>query len=251
MKAVIIDDEHDARVNLAKFLELYCPEVDVYDTADNLASATELLAESNPDLVFLDIRMPDGSGLELVEKFQDRKFHIIFTTSYHEYAVRALRLSALDYLLKPIDIEELKNAVNRALIKQSTQVKEQVNLLKSSFVSEKSNPQIAIKDAKGIQVLPLAEVIYCEADGRYLTFHMLSRSRFTATQHLKVYQEKLEANGFVRTHHRFMVNSLHIRSYKSSSVFGRGGVLVTSNGIEIPVSMRKKQMVVAHIMDNA
>ncbi|MFT6845062.1 MAG: two-component system LytT family response regulator [Flavobacteriales bacterium] len=246
MRTIIIDDEQDACINLTAFLERFCPEIKVIGTANDIDAGEALIIQENPSLVFLDIQMPGGSGFQLLERFGERNFHFIFTTSYHEFALKAIKVSALDYLLKPIDSNELKKAVKKALSSQTRMVKERLITLDNNF-DARNGQQIAIKTNKGLQMILTHDIVCCEADGRYVYFHTLGQNKIMASQNLKHYQQILEAFGFIRVHHSFMLNIKHIREYRNDSKIGRGGVVITNNGMEIPVSLRRKKILVSYL----
>lgn len=250
MRVLIIDDEYDACINLKVFLEKHCPEITVVGTANDIKEGATLINDENPDLIFLDIQMPGGTGFQLLEQFKERSFYVVFVTSYHEYAVKAIKTSALDYLLKPIDIKELKLTVERALTRQSRKVSEQLK----QFEREQSfgeRQQIAVKTLKGVEMLSLNNIVCCESDSRYVYFHTVNRSKIMVCQNLKQIQELLEKKGFLRVHHSFVMNIKHIREYRNHSKLGKGGVLISHNGMEVPVSVRRKKSVMNYIVQYA
>jgi two-component system, LytTR family, response regulator len=238
MHAVIVDDEKRARETLRNMLELYHSSVKVVGEASDIRSAFEMIQKLKPDLVFLDVEMPNGSGFELLKQFLVIDFKIIFTTAYEEYAVNAFKFSALDYLLKPINPEELMNAVNKA---QSQIEKEIFNIKLSAFINslddiKREIKKIVLKTSNTIHVVNVKEIIRCEADRNYTNFFLEGGKKIMVSVTLKEYDELLSPYGFFRAHQSHLVNISYIERYDKKD----GGSLVMKDKSKVPVASRKK-----------
>ena len=240
IKAIIIDDEKMARSLLKGMLEEYCNDVEVLETCIDLPSGVKAIRKLKPNLVFLDIEMPRYSGLELLDFFEDTEinFSIIFTTAYNQYAIQAFKTSAIDYLLKPIDPEELKSAIERFARKQSNpfngiiQVSEQL----------KKESKIAIPDGNNLIMIAPSEILYLKADNSYTQILLTSGKKMVTSRFLKNFEESLkEYNQFFRCHKSYIINTEYIVSYSKSD----GGTVTLQNQIEIPVSTDKSEELLA------
>jgi two-component system LytT family response regulator len=241
IKAVIIDDEELGRSVLANLVQKYCPEITIVGSAASLKEAKRVIEDVNPSLLFLDVEMPGGSGFELLEKLENHSFHVIFTTAYDQYAVKAFKYSALDYLLKPINIEELTNAVKKissADSKKNMQSSLQhfMESYNNSGVS-KNNNKVALPTQEGLVFIDIADIIRCEADGKYTWCFVKEGKNLYSTRSLKDFEEQLEQFGFCRIHHAHLINLNHIKNYTK----GDGGQVTMANGDSVTVSKRKKE----------
>lgn len=235
-KAIIIDDELMARTLLNGMVDLYTPEIEIVALCEDLPNGVKAIHKHKPDLVFLDIEMPGHSGLELLDFFNDEeiKFEIIFTTAYNQYAVKAFKLSAIDYLLKPIEEEELVAAVNR--FKKAIQ-KNQVDysVLKENLSNSNSN-RIAVPSGSSIQFIELDQIQYLKADSSYTEIIFTNTTRLVVSRTLKNFEEILnETTGFFRCHKSYMVNLKYVTGLVKSD----GGHLSMSNDITVPISPEK------------
>lgn len=234
LKAVIIDDEQKSCNTLSTLIGRYTEGVEVCGMAKNVAEGIRLIQELAPQLVFLDISMPDGTGFDLLERIGDKKFELIFTTAYHEYAVRAIKMQAADYLLKPIDIAELRNAV--ALVKSkmpALQVNEHAPLLPAE---QRCKDKIAVSVNGGLAFLPCSEIIHLAAKGSYTNIFCQDKT-ILSSHSLKEHEDLLPAEYFFRTHHSHIVNLLHIKYFHR----GDGGYIVMTDNTEIALSRRKRK----------
>ncbi len=233
IKAIIIDDEKRARVSLALLLEEYCPEVQVLAQCENLPEGVKAIVKHQPDVVLLDIEMPGHSGLELVDFFDEKdvNFSIIFTTAYNEFAIQAFKLSALDYLLKPIIPDDLMRAIGR--------VKKQQNLQFKTFQENLKNDQfqkIAVPSGNTLILLQLNDISYIKGEGAYAEVFLDNKTKHLVSRNLKKFEEILENdNRFVRIHKSYLVNFDQVVSYNKSD----GGWLNLKNGISLPISHDK------------
>lgn len=242
--AIIVDDELPARENLKILLSDYCPNIKVLETADNTNKAKELISTLHPNIVFLDIRMPSGiEGLELLESIEKKDFLVVFVTAFKEFAIRAFNASAIHYLLKPVDIDELISAVEKAskayeqIFGSRENQKEYTNSidLLQEQISNKSNiEKIVISHQKGIKVVELDKILYLEAQGNYTNIHFKNGEKFLDTRTLKTYEEILPKS-FFRIHKSYIVNLTCINSYKTSE---NPSVSLTDD-VTLPVSHRR------------
>jgi len=237
MRAVIIDDESSAINNLKKIIDSYSIKLDVVGTANGVHEAVELISKAEPDLLFLDIHMPDGSGFDVLENLQYKKYQVIFITSYNQHAIRAFKYSAIDYILKPIDVDELIAAIER--------VKERVFEF-SDFQSVKeliSNLQqdrpmkIAIPSSNSTEFVRIDEILHIEASGSYTKFYLAANKKAIASKRIKEFEVLLNDQSFFRVHNSHLVNLNHVKRYYK----GQSWMIVLSDGSEVPLSRRRKQ----------
>lgn len=235
MKAIIIDDEKRARMNLAILLEEYCPQVEVVANCENLPEGVKAIRRLQPDLVLLDIEMPGHSGLELLDFFDENEvnFAIVFTTAYNEYAIQAFKISAIDYLLKPIYPDELARAVQR--VEKHKQKLESYKLLKTNLQND-TFEKIAVPTGNIILFLLLKDIMYIKGDGAYSDVYMHDKNKHTVSRNLKNFEEIICCNPhFIRVHKSFLVNMTFVKAFNKSD----GGSLELLNGMQIPVSPDK------------
>ncbi|GAB3931655.1 LytR/AlgR family response regulator transcription factor [Larkinella terrae] len=240
MKALLIDDEQPNLENLQALLKAYCPQVNICGTALNAGTAKNLLQAHQPDLVFLDIQMPQQNGFDLLRSLPAYNFEVIFVTAYDQYAIQALRFAAVDYLLKPIAIDELQAAVERA--HQQRQLKEQNQLLQNLLHLLKAGPQqeeprIALATAKETRFVKTSEIIRCESSNNYTTFHLSGGETLLVCKPIFGYDDLLKGYGFIRCHQSHLVNKNFIKSWKKEF----GDFLVLTDGSEVPISRAKKE----------
>ena len=239
LKAILIDDESNSRNSLRQKLLTHCPMVEVIAEADNGDEGIKAIEAHKPDIVFLDVEMPRMNGFIMLQQLEHRNFELIFTTAYDHYAIQAIRFSALDYLVKPIAIDTLKQAVERAQEKRQTDAPNQrIETLLYNLLDEKNtNTRIAIPSMEGLQFVEIATIVYLEAESNYTFIHLDPVSRVTVTKTLKEFEELLPSHTFIRIHHSFLVNKNHIRKYLK----GDGGQVLMSNGKMLDVARRKKE----------
>lgn len=241
IQAIIIDDERKGRETLQLLLNNYCPGVQVVALADSVANARELMYLHTPDLIFLDVEMPLGNGFELLESIGDTlRFEVIFTTAYDRYAIRAIKSDALDYLLKPIDCDELVAAVEKAEKKLAEKKAADIDLellLRNIRETADERATIPLSTSRGIIMVPLGDIIRCSAETNYTRFHLCNGSEILVARTLKEFEVALAAKGFVRIHHSHLVNLKHITRY----IRGEGGQVVMSDGVTVMVSRRRKE----------
>lgn len=236
----IIDDEFQSRNFLHKMLQQYFPELQVAGEASSVKDGVKGINEYNPGIVFLDIQLQDGTGFDLLRQLPKIDFALIFITAYNQYAIKAFRFNAIDYLLKPIVIEELIEAVNKAKQKISASQspsREQVEQLYDDIKNPaKIRDKIAIPSAEGFIVIPLCEIVYCHASSNYTEFFLTDKRCVLSSYTLKQYDEMLSPQSFFRAHRSYLINIAHVKMYRK----GDGGDIVMSNGHEIELAHSHK-----------
>ncbi|QQR88261.1 MAG: response regulator transcription factor [Flavobacteriales bacterium] len=242
LRAIIVDDEEPARENLRILLSDEAPHVDVVATADSAPRAHEVITALDPDLVFLDIRMPSGTeGLDLLESMPGSRFMVVFVTAFKDHAVRAFHANAVDYVLKPIDPDELKAAVTKAgeraerLAHEPAQqlvYREQLDALVQELKMGERGPRIAVEHAKGIKLFDPRTIAHVEADGNCTLLHFADGTRYLDTRTLKVYEDLLDPSQFLRVHRSHLINMAHLREYLRDD----GQWAVLRNGSRVPVA---------------
>lgn len=237
MKAIIIDDEPDAVEALHLSLMDTCPQVAMVGKFTDSVKGLEAIRLLAPDIVFLDIEMPKMNGFQLLEELGDFQFQLIFTTAYDRFAVKAFRFSAIDYLLKPINPEELKAAVEKAGQKHQTE-KNQLELLRRQLYTQDSRrfDKIALPYAHGYTFVELSDILYCESDSSYTRFYLATGEIYLITKTLGNVEEMLEGGDFFRIHKQYLINMRRIQRY----VRNDGGYVIMPNGTSIPISRNKK-----------
>lgn len=241
IRALIVEDEKASRDALRAMLARYCGEVDVIGEAEGVRKGIQMIREKKPDVVFLDIQMPDGSGFRLLEETRDERFEVIFTTAFDQFGIRAIKYSALDYLLKPIDADELIQAVNK-LKKQEFRLRasQHIDALLENLKHPEEAQKIVLSTAERIYVVDVDEIIRCESDNYYTRFFFLNNKPLLISKTLKEHEALLAEHHFIRPHKSHLVNVKYIKQYSRSA----GGILILDDGSEIPVSRRKREMVV-------
>ncbi|HIA12755.1 MAG TPA: response regulator transcription factor [Flavobacteriales bacterium] len=234
--ALIVDDEERARSVLRQMLSLHCPKVHLIEAVSSVKAAIKSIATHNPNLIFLDVEMPGGNGFELLKKVKNPKFKVIFTTAHGHYAIQAIKISALDYLLKPIDAGELKAAVAR-YTKDTVPAEDYVKGYESLLVNLNSgHVKVSVPHSKGLSFVGLDEIICCNSDKNYTELIITNGKKMISTKTLKEYEDIFTPFGFVRVHNSHLINMKHVQEY----VKGLGGYVVMTDGIQIEVSRRRK-----------
>lgn len=237
---IVIDDEEESRHTLKKIISKYCPQMHVVGEAGNINEAYSRIMEKKPDVIFLDVEMPHGSGFELLKKFEIIPFEIIFTTAFDRYALKAIKFCALDYLLKPIDIEELIISIQKVIKKKEeskSDVRLQYLISNMQDYKQKTN-RIALPTKNEIEFVEVGEIIHCEAGGNYTTIYLDNEmKRLVVTSKIKQFEELLEGYNFIRIHNSHLINVDFVQKY----IKGEGGDIVMKDNYIIPVSRRKKK----------
>jgi len=218
IKAILVDDEESARDVLQNLLERFCPDIELVAKCENIPEAVEEINNHNPDLVFLDIEMPQYSGFEIVKFFKEINFQIIFVTAYDQYAIKAFEVSAIDYLLKPIDIARLKLSIERVRQRQnSLQQAERLNLLNDTL-EQKQIKNIIVSDKGNQNIIPIDSIIAIEAQESYCLIHTKDK-KHTASKNLKHFETLLESlPQFIRVHKSWLINKEHLLNYSKSEL---------------------------------
>ena len=238
-KAVIVDDENRSVETLKSIIEQFCSsELEVAGSANSVQEAYPLILATSPDIVFLDVEMPHGSGFDLLEKFAKPTFEVIFTTGFDHYALTAIKFSALAYLLKPINIEEVQEAISKAKKRIEGKNTQQSfeHLIKNLRHPRDKTNKIPISVVNGLQFVPVNSIVYCEADDDYTYIHLTENQKLTVSKNIKEYEDILVNYDFFRIHHSYLVNRDFIKRY----IKGEGGTILTEQGNELPVSRRRK-----------
>jgi two-component system, LytTR family, response regulator len=238
IKAILIDDELNSLQNLQQKLEGFCPDVTIIAVTQKPEEGILLIRQHQPDVVFLDIEMPRMSGFRMLEELGEYDFDIIFTTAYNHYSVDAIRISAFDYLVKPIGIEDLQQAVERLIKSLNRQTKEKIDILKKSLSDNRSQEdKIAISTSEGIEFIPIKNIIHIESKSNYSKIFLTDNKSIMVTKILKDFEEMLLPYNFYRVHNSHLINLNYIHKYVRS----QGGHVQLQDGTLIDISRRKKE----------
>ncbi|MEO1053061.1 MAG: LytTR family DNA-binding domain-containing protein [Bacteroidota bacterium] len=237
-RALIIDDIDNSRITLKHDLEQYCPQIKVVGEADGVKTGLVAIEEHKPDVIFLDIQMGDGIGFDILETLGEFDFQVIFTTALDSYGIKAIKFSALDYLLKPIDPDELIKAVSKLEQNSGTDnVKDSIALLLENMRDIKpDNKRIALSSAEKIHMVYIKDIIRCESQGAYTLFYLANNEQILVTKNLKEYEQLLDEHSFIRVHHSHLINFSYLKEYVKKD----GGSAIMTDGSEVPVSFRKR-----------
>ncbi|MBK8965991.1 MAG: LytTR family DNA-binding domain-containing protein [Saprospiraceae bacterium] len=236
MKAAILDDEPHNGQLLAHLLGQFFPEITEVQQFTDSVEAVEALRTNPPDLLFLDIEMPQLNGFDVLNRLLPMRFRVIFVTAYDKYAVRAFRYSALDYLLKPIDVEEFQKAVRKALT-QAPMQDTQLDMARTIQLSDAVPDRLAISSQDGLQMIDTNEIVHCESESNYTKIYLRNNQKILVSRTLKDLEELLDNEQFFRLHHSHLVNLRSVRRY----LRGEGGEVVLENGANVPVARSKKE----------
>ena len=238
LKAIIIDDEAKGRLALRQKIADYCPDISVIAEADNGEEGIFLISHHQPDIVFLDIEMPRMNGFEMLNNLPEKNFQVVFTTAYDQYAIKAIKYAAFDYLLKPVDVEELKTTVDKLSLAGNYQTKTQAALLQQNISHPKKLlNKLAIPTLEGLLFFDINDIEYLEAQSNYTSIHFNNKTKITASKTLKEFEELLPEEIFFRPHHSFLINLNCIKRYLK----GDGGQVEMQSGAFVDVSRRKKE----------
>ena len=232
MKALIVEDKEYIRKGLLNLLDLIDSEIEVIGECESVSEAVTVTKTCKPELIFLDINLEDGTAFDFLKQTENLTFKVIFITAYEEFALQALKIGAVDYLLKPVDIEELQLAIQKVEKLTVDEQNQQINTVKEVWNNEGSKLVLSLHD--NFQVIDLNELMFCESDKGYTTFHCNNNKQYLISKTLKEFEERLSQTNFVRPHQSFMVNLKFIDKYEKS------GTIYLKNGQKIPVSSRKK-----------
>ncbi|WP_316792805.1 LytTR family DNA-binding domain-containing protein [Pedobacter frigoris] len=241
MKAILVDDEPANLENLSALIKKHCSQIEIVAVEKDVAQAAISVKNHRPDLLFLDIQMGTHTGFDLLNLLPDKSFEIIFVTAYDHYGIQAVKFAALDYLLKPVDIDELVTAVGKAEQKirekkQNQQLDFLLNLIKKG---DSAPPKIALPQLQEIRYVQVSDIIRCEADNTYTNFFLSSGEKIMVSKPLKEYADMLQPHGFIRSHQSHLVNPAFVKSWLKED----GGTLLLTEGYKIPVSKPNRERV--------
>jgi len=239
IRTVLIDDEEDSVKVLRRLLETYCPDISLVGQAEGVETAFDLIRSANPDLVFLDIEMIQGNAFDLLNRLQPLTFQVIFVTAFDNYAVRAFRFSAVDYLLKPVDAGELRYVVGKVVrhSQEKIDVAQIKTLLENVGNLHLSNQKLAVPTMTGLSFIAISDIIRFEASGHYTAIRLDNGQAVLSTRNIKEYEDLLPDTFFYRVHHSHIVNIHKIREYQK----GRGGYIVMNDGFSVEVAIRRRE----------
>ena len=238
LQSLIIDDEPDARTVLSLLLTHYCPDVKILGTSDTIVCAAQKIKQLKPNLLFLDVEIRGATAFDLLKQFDNPDFKVIFITGYDCYALNAIKFSALDYLLKPIDHEELMGAVQKARQQLAYEQRSDnlLNLYDTLKTPSSKKNRIAVATQLGLELVPVKDIIHCEASGGYTILHLKNQKRILSSKDLKHFTELLKDYDFYRIHDAHLIAYTHISKVLNED----GGVVLTDDGIKIPIARRRK-----------
>jgi two-component system LytT family response regulator len=239
LRAVVIDDIETIRKRHITIIKASCPNISIVGQADSVDSGIKLITQSSPDIVFLDVEMPDGTGFDLLQKLKPLQFKVIFITGYEDFAIRAFRFSAIDYLLKPLDANHLVEAVKKAEDSMGKEVFDiKLNNLFSNLERPKNLQKLILKTSDKIYSVNIQDVVNCESDKNYTTFNFINAPKLIVSTNLKEYEAMLAPYNFFRTHQSHLINMAYFDHFIKTD---GGNTIVMKNKTTIPLSVRKKE----------
>jgi two-component system, LytTR family, response regulator len=244
--AILVDDEKHSRIVLAELLKNCCPEIEVIAEANQIELAYQLIQLQKPDIVFLDIQMPNGNGFSLLQKFDNINFQVIFVTSHNQYALNAIKFNALDYILKPVDIDELKNAVKKAVSAQSAKQYQQAQLINfiHNMDDSETEKKMLVHDKDNVRLLPIHQIISVQGQSNYAKIILDNNENFVTSKTLKEFENYFSNFPFmVRIHKEVIININQIKHYSKTDPVS----VMMNNGSSFLISRRKKQEILAQL----
>lgn len=238
IRAIIIDDEIDGGEALKIIIGKYCPEISILGVIETPEAGISAIRTLKPDLVFLDVQMPHMSGFDLLQELSPINFEVIFVTAHDQYAIKAIRFSALDYLLKPVDVDDLIHAVKKVQVRISQQnsVHKYQSVLNNIQYKTKNVERLAVPTFDGIEFFAANDIIFCQADGNYTLLYLVGKEKKLISKNLKDFENLLGSSGFCRVHHSYLINLNHVKKY----VRGEGGYVMLTDDLHVDISRRKK-----------
>lgn len=239
LKAVIVDDEKHSREALKNLLNEFCTDVIIVASAGSVDEAITVISSTNPDVIFLDIELQSGTGFDILTQIDSINFEIIFITAFEQYAIKAVKYSSLDYLLKPIDLEELIKAVEKAKKKKDQDVyNKQLETLVHNLKQQPKLNKICLSTTDGFEFVTIEDIIYCKASGSYTSFFLKNNTSVIVSKHLKEYENLLTDQHFMRIHNSFLINLKEVKKFIKSD----GGYILMSNNDSVNISKSKKEV---------
>lgn len=235
MRAIVVDDEKKSRNTLISSINKYAPDIEIIGDAASVVEALKKIKELKPDLLFLDVQLPDGSGFDILELLPNLDFKIIFVSAYDKYAINAFKFSAIDYLLKPVEPDLLVRAIDKS--KKEDQLQSMEGKLNVLLSNRKNIEKIALPSSHGLELVKVKDIIYCQADSNYTLFHLIDGQQILVSRSLKEYDEILSSQGFFRIHQSYLIKLSFVKKY----IKGEGGTVILENGKELDVSRRRKE----------
>lgn len=245
LKTVIIDDEVNAVDFISSIISEYCPDLEVAGKAHNVTEGVEKIKEVKPGLLFLDVEMPNGTGFDLLNNFPEKDFDVIFITAFNHYAIKAIKFSAVDYILKPINISEFIEAVNKVVQKRANpalNANENFRILMENLKTSAPS-RLAIPTSDGMEYLNPKDIIRIEADRSYSWFYLIGNRKILVSKHLKEFQDLLGDRNFFRSHNSYLINLKYVHKYVRKD----GGYIEMQDGAQIPVSRNRKDLFLIHM----
>lgn len=237
IKTVIIDDDKNIREMLASLFEDYFPEITICATADSVQTGIDAIKKHQPELVTLDIELKGGTGFHILQKIKPYNFKLIFITAFNHFAMKAIKFSAMDYILKPINEIEFKTGIERVLKEiEDTEVEQQINNFFDIYEKKTQSKKIILRTANSIHITDISDIIYCKSDNSYTTFYLNEKEKIIVSKGIKEYDKLLNEYGFFRSHQSYMVNLHYVNRLDKTD----GGFLILKDKTEIPVSLRRK-----------
>ena len=236
IKSILIEDEDNSRDLLLNLINRYCPDLEIIGIATSVDDAVELINSKKPDLIFLDVEINGGNGFDILNKVDTKKIGIIFTTGYNQFAIKAIKFSAIDYLLKPIDFEELIDAVKKYKESLNVVTDERQLVIKSMNKSDKEILSLVIPSVKGFTIHNVKDILWLRSDGSYTTFK-IKKEQIVASKPIGHFEDILPSEQFYRIHNRTIINMSMIKEYLK----GKGGTVVLLDGEQLEVSERRKE----------
>lgn len=245
LRTIIVDDEPDAVNFISSIIGEYCSSLEIVGTANNVIEGVSKIKEESPDLIFLDVEMPNGTGFDLLTHFPEKDFDVVFITAFNHYAIKAIKFSAVDYILKPININEFIEAVNKVILKRSEKSSQSNDNFKILLENLKSAlpTRLAIPTADGMEYLNPKDIIRIEADRSYSWFFITGNRKILVSKHLKEFQQLLSDRYFFRSHNSHLINLKYVKKY----VRKEGGFIEMLNGEQIPISRNRKELFLIHM----
>jgi len=236
-KLLIIDDENRTREFVKKIIDSFQLDIEVFTDGENVETGIEAINRINPDIVLLDIQMPDGTGFDVLNSIETKNFEVIFITAYQEYAIKAIKFSALDYILKPIDSEELHSSIITAMDALEFKREDDQYLALENNIQATNRRKLVLKTQESVFVVDLSEIVRCEADKNYTFFYLNSGKKILVSRTLKDYETMLNGYGFFRIQQSHLINLEYLDRYDKT----QGGAIIMKDGVSVPLSSAKKE----------